>query len=173
MACPSQAAGNRTATQLSCSSPAPISSLFNLSQGDLTFSLKSSHNLSERQALIPVEHVFQADDGTRTLFGCTVYASNSRLVFAFATGGAAGYYYLPPGQADQLFGKGIVAKFRMTWDGSRQTLYINDVSVASLAYTPYPAAWSSTASFTIGASSMAPYGGYYAADDSIADFTIK
>ena len=84
----------------------PVSSLFNLSQGDLTFSMKSSHSFAERQTSVPVAYVFEVDDGTQRLFYFEVSAQSSRLVFYFVTGGASAYYYVPIGQEDAFSAKG-------------------------------------------------------------------
>jgi hypothetical protein len=164
---------NANTAFLSFAGPA-LSSLFNLSAGDLSFSIKSNHSFAERKALIPVSVFFQTDDGSRRIASFSTSIESGRLVFYFGAGGGCGYYYIPAGREDALFGAGVVARFRVTWSANRITLYLNDASVAVFPYTPPAPAWSSTASFAIGATSLNYYnGGYNAADDSIADFTIR
>jgi hypothetical protein len=157
-------------------SGAPIGSLFNSAQGDLTFSLQSKYSFSERKTATPSEVIFQVDDGTRWLCYFLISGSASNLVFYVGVSGAGGYYVLPAGQEDMLFGKNVAVKIRITWNGSRAVLYVNDVSRLSFAYTPVASTWGANSSFTIGATSL-NYGGfgggYYPSPDAIADFEIK
>jgi hypothetical protein len=151
-----------------------VASLFKHTLGDLSFSVKSNHSLEDRRVALPMTYFFHADNGSQRIAYMSSSVAGSRLVFRFGAGGGGGYYYVPAGQENALFGKGAIARFRLTWNGSRLTLYVNDVSVASFAYKPLTAAWSSKAAFAIGASSANVYsGGYYACDDSIADFRIQ
>jgi hypothetical protein len=155
---------------------APIGAMFNMNEGDLTFYLKSSYSLAERlTGGGAYRFAFQVDDGTQRLFFFAVSAANSRLVFSYATGSASSISYaVPVGQEDVVFGKNFAAKFRLAWDGVRTTLYINDTNVNSVPYTPAIPNWTSSASFTIGATSLYPYGGgYFGNDDAIADFQLK
>ena len=155
-------------------SGAPVSSLFNVSQGDLTFYVKSNYNLADRLTVVPTEYIFQVDDGSQRISYFAVSATTTGLAFYLLAGGAGNYYYVPAGREDTLFGKGVVAKFRMTWNGKVVTLYMNDTSVLTYGYTPVTPGWSAGASFTISGTSMNYFGGgYYAAADSIADFQIK
>ena len=155
-------------------SGAPVGSLFNSAHGDVTFSMQSDYTFAERAAAMPSEYVFQVDNGSQRMFYFAIGVSNSRLVFYVGASGVNNYFYAPIGQEELLFGKNVAAKFRMTWNGSRAVLYMNDASILSYAYTPVAATWSPASSFTIGATSANMYGGgYYPAGDSIADFEMK
>ncbi|HEU0114927.1 MAG TPA: hypothetical protein VFQ80_09625, partial [Thermomicrobiales bacterium] len=161
-------------TALIAFSGAPVSALFNLQQGDLAFYVKSRHSFADRAAILPAATVFQTDDGSRRIayFSCDISAG--RLVFHFGAAGGNGYYYVPAGQENAVFGQGVIAKFRLAWTASALKLYVNDSLAATFAFTPLTPAWRSNASFTIGATSLNYFsGGYYAIDDSVADFTIQ
>jgi hypothetical protein len=151
-----------------------VGALFNLDQGDLSFSVKSHHSFADRGAVLPGSTVFHADDGSRRIayFSCDVY--NSRMVFHFGAAGANGYYYVPAGQENTFFGQGVVAEVRLAWSNTSLKLYLNGNLAATFGRTPITPSWKSTASFTIGATSLNYFGGgYYATDDSVADFTIR
>ena len=105
-----------------------MSSLFNVNQGDLTFYWKSSYTLAQRQPLAS-RFAFEVDDGTQRLFFFSAAASGTRLVFNYAAGTTGGLaYFVPVGQEDTIFGKNVTLKIRLTWDGTRTTLYLNDVA---------------------------------------------
>ena len=98
-------------------------------------------------------------------------------MFLYSTGSSVTttYYYVPVGQENQLFGKGVAAKFRLTWNGATNTLYVNDqVARAATPYTKATPNWSSSASFTISGQSTRVYGGgYFACDDAIAEMVLR
>jgi hypothetical protein len=159
-------------------SGSPVGSVFNVSQGDLTFYVKSSYTFAQRQALGSgnFRMVFDVYDATGELFFFESLTSGGRLLFQYKTGnrtGGAGYYYVPVGQEDATFGLGVVARFRLTWNGTANVLYLNGTQVATFAYTPATPNWSVSSNFTIGASGLPSYGGgYYKCDDAIADMTM-
>ena len=157
-------------------SGAQIGNLFNPSHGDMTFYLRSSYSLAQRLALPApnYDYVFDVYDNSQRLFSFLVYTTIGRLEFSYSVGGATLYtYWVPAGQEDAVFGKGVVAKFRLTWDGTNTVLYMNDVVVRPAApYTKAVPNWTSTSSFTIGA--CVPFtGGYFALRDALADFTMN
>jgi hypothetical protein len=157
---------------------APVGNVFNVSQGDLTFYVKSSYSFAQRVALPAANYrlVFDVYDSTGELFMFESVTLNGRLIMQYRTGSrvSAGYYYVPVGQEDAMYGQGVVAKFRMTWDGSKNVLYWNDVQVATFGYTPSTPNWGSSSSFVLGSTSLGFYnGGYYTCDDAIAEFQIQ
>ena len=168
-----QSGDQNTNTGFLAFSGSAVSSLFNISQGDLSFFVKSNFSFASRLSSLPSEYIFSVDDSSQRLFGFVIGASASRLVFNVFVGGAGNYYFVPAGQEDAVFGNGVVAKFRLTWNGSHAVLYLNDTSVLAFDYTSLKPSWSPSASFTVGASSLNDFGGgYYAAADSVADFQV-
>jgi hypothetical protein len=152
--------------------------VFNVNQGSLTFTVKSSYSFAQRQALGTnnFREVFDVYDSTGELFYLKSLTSGGRLIFEFLTGsrtGSAGYYYLPVGQEDAMFGLGVVAQFQLTWNGSANVLYFNGTQVATFPYTPATPNWGTASNFTIGATGLPLYtGGYYKCDDPIAEFRM-
>jgi hypothetical protein len=79
-------------------------------------------------------------------------------------------YLVPAGQEDATFGKDVIAKVRLNWDGAKANFYLNDTLVHSTGYTAAVANWTTASSFTIGANSP---GGYFASDDLIDEFEVR
>ena len=128
-------------------------SLFDPDHGDLSFYLKSSYSFAERLALPSTyRFAFETDDASRSQFYFYILAAQSRLIFGFHTAGTmSDGYYVPVGTEDSVFGKGVLAKFRLVWDGAFRSLYINDVNVTGArAYTKTAPAWGAASSWTIG-----------------------
>jgi hypothetical protein len=153
-----------------------VGSLFNPTHGDMTFYLHSAYSFAERQALPApnYDYVYDVYDNSQRLFSFYVSTSSGRLAFTYATGGATQTtYYVPIGHEDALFGKGVVAKFRLTWDGTNNVLYLNDaVARGATPYTKAVPNWTSLSLFTFGAS--APYaGGFFALRDAVGDFSMN
>jgi hypothetical protein len=166
-------------------SGAQVGSVFNANQGDLTFYVKSSYSFAQRQALPPnnSRYVFDVCDGTGELFRFLILTNQGRLVVEYTTGSrvsaiggtvSGSYYSVPVGQEDAMFGQGVVAKFRLTWDGSHSVLYWNDVQVATSPYTAATPNWGASSSFVIGATALGNHnGGGYTSDDFIAEFQLR
>ncbi len=159
-------------------SGAQVGNVFNVNQGNLTFYVKSSYSFAQRQALgsSNFREVFDVYDSTGELFYFESLTSGGRLIFEYKTGSRtnSGYYYLPVGQEDAMFGLGVVAQFQLKWNGSTNVLYFNGVQVATFAYTPATPNWGATSNFTIGATGVPLYGGgYYKCDDPIAEFQLQ
>ena len=104
-------------------SGAPVQALFNVNQGDLTFNLQSGYTYSERLSLGAPRFVFQVDDGSQSVVYFSVSAASPNVSFQFSIGSATVAYFLPHGQEDILFGKGVIAKLRLTWDGSVAAIF--------------------------------------------------
>jgi hypothetical protein len=148
------------------------------SKGEVDFTIKSGYSFAERQALTAPNYRFAFDvfDATRRKSYFATSAANGRLVFSFAIDRSpTSNVRLPAGQEDALFGRDVVARVRITWDGKHATLYVNGVTLYSTMYTPLAGNWNSRSSFVVGA--MNDLGldttGYYASDDVIADFEIR
>ena len=166
--------GQNSNTAFLSFSGAAVGSLFNISQGDLTFSVKSNFNLATRLSSLPSEYIYAVDDGNQRLF-YFVASAPLQLPSGFLRScrrRASNYYFLPVGQGKiPCLATGSRPKFRITWNGSNAVLYLNDTNVLSFAYTSLTPKWSASSSFTIGADSLNDFGGgSYAAADSVADF---
>src|SRR5581483_5762058 len=157
-------------------SGAAVGNVFNVNQGDITFYLKSSYTFAARLALpsYNYRYAFDVNDGTNRLFNFGVYASSGRLGFTYATGStAANSYRVPAGQEDATYGQGVIMKIRLVWNGTQNSLYVNDVLVQQANYTKGTPSWGSASAFTIGATCPPLYGGGdYASDDAIAEFSM-
>jgi hypothetical protein len=63
---------------------------------------------------------------------------------------------------------------KMVWDGTMSKLYLNGTLVNTVPYTKATANWTSTSSFTLGASDPHSWGGgYYSCDDVISGFQVQ
>jgi hypothetical protein len=146
-------------------------------QGEIRFSLKSSYSFAERAALrIPnFRFVFDTFDDLGRQFYFAYYTVANRLVFLYgAWTTMSNFYYVPAGQEDAIFGRDKIVKIRMTWDGSRTRLYVNDQYVTSSLYLRRAPSWMANSTFTVGAENIRVYGGgLFALDDAVADFEIR
>ena len=154
-----------------------VGSIFNANGGQISFSVRSSYSWAERQALPSPAHrwVFDVFDASRRVFQFIVVPSSGRLVFYYQTASATTFfYYVPVGQEDARFGKGVVLNVRLAWDGSKASLYLNGQLAAAPSYTKVTPSWTSASDFSFGAESARVYGGgYFASDDVIADFRVQ
>ena len=153
-----------------------LANLLGRNQGDISFYLKSAYSFAERSANASdnIRWIFDAHDETARRFTFCVLVSGGRLLFLYQIAGSLLQTYpIPPGQEDLVFGKSVIAKIRLHWDGSGVNLFVNDISVRSGPYTSVNANWTA-ASFTIGAvESRQGVAGYYASDDLIDEFEIR
>jgi hypothetical protein len=154
-----------------------IQNIFNVSQGQISFNLTSSYNLAARQALPQYSYrdVFDGFDNSQELYLFQVQAEYGRLIFGYNTGGTTVQsYYVPAGTEDTLFGQGVTVQVKLTWSGSSQSLYLNGTLVSTASYTPATPNWTSTSSFTLGASDPHSYGGgYFSSDDTVGAFQAQ
>ena len=151
----------------------PLRNVFGAGRGDVTFYLQSSYSFSQRLLLPQANYrcIFDVYDATRELFYFCSYASANRLVFTYRAGGPSSFsYFVPAGQEETVFGRNVVAKFRIAWDGATATLYLNDKVVKGpFTNMPLQPSWTAASLFTVGATA----GGYYPADDGIAGFEVR
>jgi hypothetical protein len=143
---------------------------------EISFMLKSSYSFAERSALpyLNMRTAFELFDAStsRSLFA--TYTSGGQLQFVFGALGMSALYAIPSGQEDQIFGKGVVAKIRITWSSNSFSLYVNDTLVRTVSISPRAANWSALSTLTIGSrNSRIAGGGLYASDDTIADLMIR
>lgn len=172
----------------------PIGLVLDGSEGEISFALKSSYSFAERAALPApnARRVFEVWDLTGRQFGFETSVSSGRLVFACqapsnspstgVTGTSrtaldfitAVRYAVPAGQEDAVFGKGVVAQFRMQWDQTGTRLYVNGVLVASNSLPAVARNWTDAAAFSIGAAvGVGKTPGKYVCDDVIDEFIVK
>jgi hypothetical protein len=113
-------------------------------------------------------------DASTSRFIFATYTTGGQLQFVFGAQGFSALYAIPSGQADQIFGKGVVAKISIKWINTSFSLYVNDTLVRTVAVSPTVANWSALSTLTIGSRSVRiAGGGLYASDDSIADLMIR
>ena len=155
---------------------ANLGSLFNLTQGQISFNLKSSYSFAQRQttAASP-RYVFDVLDnaaaGHHLFYFFTEYTSNS-LTFGYMIEGVNQFYYVPHGSENQLFGNGTVLGVTLSWSNGVANLYLNGTLVKSTPFTAPAATWTSGSTFNLGALSYLTYGGYDSCDDVISGFAV-
>jgi len=154
---------------------ATVGNIFNISQGQVTFYLKSRYSFSQRQtsAAAP-RYAFDVRDATNTnhLFYFSTQISSNSLLFSYKAGGGSQFYYVPAGTENALFGSGVILKVTIVWGGSVTKLFLNDSLVQSLADTPNTPNWTSASNFDVGAYEYLTYGGFNSSDDVIDEFTV-
>jgi hypothetical protein len=155
--------------------PGPaVGSLFDVKQGEISFSLKSRYSFAQRLTFSSYRTVFDVrDNESDHLFYFLTQASNGWLAFTYRVGSTTTqFYFVPVGKEDTLFGNGVVLNVRIVWDGSTSKLYLNDVQVQS---SPNPKAtpnWTALSNFDLGAWEYSTYCGYNSSDDVIDEFTV-
>jgi hypothetical protein len=156
---------------------AGVRDIFDLPSGEVSFSVKSSYSFSERLALprYNMRWVFDAFDNTNRLYSFYVGALDNRLTFWYQTGSTvAQYYTVPSGQENALFGKGVTLNVKLTWNGTSNSLYLNGQLVSTQPYIGVSKNWTSTSSFSIGATDAHLYGGgHYSLDDVLDQFEVR
>lgn len=143
---------------------------------EISFLLKSSYSFAERSALpsLNMRTAFEVFDASASRFLFGTYTAGGQLQFIFGAEGFSALYAIPSGQEDQIFGRGVVAKIRITWVNTSFNLYVNDTLVRTVAISPTIANWNTQSTLTIGSRSVRiAGGGLYVSDDSIADFMIR
>jgi hypothetical protein len=149
------------------------------SKGEVKFTLQSAYSFAERQALPQrnLRFVYDVFDETMRKHFFTLYTTNSRLVLAFTAGSpVSSSFYVPAGQEDALFGKGVKSTIRVVWDGDSTGLWLNDELVFSAPTSPViPPRWTAASSLVIGAqNAQTPASaGSFALDDKIAEFEVR
>ena len=162
-----------------------VGNIFNINQGQITFYLKSRYSYSDRVALAAEpRYAFDVRDSNPDnhlfFFRTQITAADNEqyLLLTWRVGNSAvnGYtsyfYWVDPSVVDTLFGKGVILKVTMKWNGATDQLYLNDVLVQSFSYSPVIPSWTAASIFDVGAFEYETYGGYNSSDDVIDEFTV-
>jgi len=153
---------------------ATVGSVFNASQGQISFYLMSRYSFAQRQASAPSpRYTFDVRDASNHLFYFLTEVTSGRLVFSYTVGGVAQFYYVRQGTEDTLFGSGVLLNVTLTWSSGVSKLYLNNMLVQSATYTPPTPNWTSASNFDLGAYEYMTYGGYNVSDDIIDEFTVS
>ena len=156
-----------------------VGSIFNVSQGQISFYLKSRQSYAQRVASgTSYRQVLDVRDDTTHLFGFITQASSGGLIFRFLVGAnsannPATYYFVPVGTEEGLFGNGVTLKVTLTWNANVATMFLNDVMVKKFTYTTPAPNWSAASNFDLGAYEYLTNGGYNVCDDIIDEFTVS
>jgi uncharacterized protein (TIGR03437 family) len=156
---------------------AGVGTVFKTAQGQISFYLKSRYSFAQRAASGGIRYVFDVRDSSNHIFFFTTQTGSNPtdgnfLFFSYAMGGDADNYFVPGGTEDRLFGAGVVLKVTLTWTAGTMNLYLNDTLVRTSSYTPATANWTANSNFDLGAYEYLNYGGFYANDDIIDEFTV-
>ncbi len=153
---------------------AGVGSIFNMSQGQIAFHLTSNYSFAQRQSTAAAKRVaFAVTDGNqKNQFYFLTQVVSQNLVFYYMTQGSAGFYYVPKGTEDQLFGKGVTLNVALSWNGATAALYLNGKQVSTTPYVPASASWTSASIFDLGAAEYGAFGGYNSSDDTIGSFSV-
>ncbi|MGA7240081.1 MAG: TIGR03790 family protein, partial [Bryobacteraceae bacterium] len=151
-----------------------VGNIFNTSQGQITFYLKSRYSFAQRTANAATSrYAFDVRDGNGThLFYFLTQVSGGLLFFNYGIAGTAQYAYLQAGTEDTTFGNGVIMQVQMTWNAGVTNLYLNGVLVKSAPYSAPATNWSAASVFDLGAYEYQTYGGFYGSDDVINGFTV-
>ena len=152
---------------------AMVGSIFNVSQGQISFYLQSRYSFAQRQGILP-RFAFDVrdNDPTNHVFGFETQVASGQLVFGYTVAGIAYNYYVPAGTEDSLFGNGITVKVTIGWDAALVKLSLNDNLVQVSPDSHGVSNWTAASNFDLGAYEYLTYGGYYTSDDVIAGFTV-
>ncbi len=155
---------------------ATTGSIFDISQGQVSFTLTSRYSFAQRQAnAATARYAFDVRDGNinNHLFYFLTEVSSGTMMFAYSTGGGpAQFYYVPKGTEDTLFGNGVNLNVALSWNGTTSYLYLNGILAQSTPYTAAVPNWTAASNFDLGAYEYATYGGYNTSDDLISAFTV-
>jgi hypothetical protein len=159
-----------------------VGELFDVStSGSVSFTIQSTLSFAERLAVAPqgshqYRQVFDVYEETANQMGLSITPHEGFLALIYAVGPASsGYYFVPKGQEDQFFGKGVTLKVKIAWDGRGMSqLLLNGKVVESRPYTRSRPVWSATSSFSIGSRDQHEFsGGYFSFPDILTDFTVE
>jgi hypothetical protein len=153
-----------------------VGNVFNASQGQVTFYLKSRYSFAQRQtSAASPRYAFDVRDATTSnhLFFFQTQISSGNLLFGYRAGGNNQFYYVPHGTEDTLFGLGVIAKVTIIWGGSVTKLYLNNSLVQVLTDTSTTPSWTSASNFDIGAYEYLNGGGFNVDDDIIDEFSVS
>jgi hypothetical protein len=153
-----------------------IGNIFHVSQGQVSFLMKSRYTFAQRKVLaVSQRYVFDVRDGngSHLFYFMSHVTSSGNLFFDYMAAGVGQYYGLAAGTEDAMFGSGVILKVTLAWDGVAMKLYLNGALVKSSPYTAATANWTSASNFDLGAYEYQTFGGYYVSDDVIDEFTVN
>src|SRR5262249_4907630 len=130
-----------------------VGTAFNVSQGQIKFSLRSRYSFAQRAsgAAAP-RYAFDVRDGNgRHLFYFTTQVNSGVLSFSYLAAGTGASYYVPPGTEDILFGNGVILKVTILWQNGVARLYLNNNIAQSATSTLPTPNWSGASVFDLGA----------------------
>ncbi|HKF04915.1 MAG TPA: Ig-like domain-containing protein [Candidatus Sulfotelmatobacter sp.] len=151
-----------------------VGTVFNVSQGQITFSLKSRYSFAQRasSAATP-RYAFDVRDGNGNhMFYFLTQVNNGVLYFTYLIAGTGQYYWLPQGTEDSVYGNGAILRVTMSWNSGVANLYLNGTLVKSTTYTTPTPNWSGASVFDLGAFEYQSFGGFNVSDDIIDEFTV-
>jgi hypothetical protein len=153
---------------------AAVGNIFNTTQGQISFYLKSRYSFAQRQANAATpRYTFDVRDGNGThLFAFLTQVMNGSLQFTYIVGGVPQYYFVPAGTEDSLYGSGVLLSVTLKWSSSGINLWLNGTSVKASSYSPLQAAWTAASNFDLGAYEYLAAGGYDISDDVIDEFSV-
>ena len=145
---------------------------------EISFFLKSAYSFTERRYLpsLNMRSAFEVFDNSGSWYSFSTYTSaTGQLQFSFGAQGYSSIWVVPSGEEDRIFGRGVVAKIRITWTSKDFNLYVNDELVRTVTIpSPKVPYWSANSALTVGSRSTHLLGGgYYASDDVISNLVIR
>jgi hypothetical protein len=153
---------------------ATIGNVFDVTQGQVSFTLESNYSFAQRRASASAaRYAFDVRDGSgKHQFYYLTQVTSQGLQFEYCVGGTTHVYYVPSGTENTLYGAGVILQVTISWGSSGVKLYLNGVQVQSASYTAPTPSWTSASNFDFGAFQYQTDGGYNVSDDVIANFTV-
>jgi hypothetical protein len=153
---------------------ATVGNIFNVNQGQISFTLQSRYSYAQRKATAASSrYTFDVRDTTTTHQFYFLTEVVKGLQFNYNVGGQTFIYYVPTGTEDMLYGNGVVLQVTITWSSTGVNLYLNGALVKSSSYKIPTPNWSSSSVFDFGAYEYSTFGGYNVSDDIISNFTVS
>ena len=151
-----------------------VGSIFNLNQGQISFTLKSNYTFAQRQSLMP-RVVFDVRDSNpgNHVFNFLTEVASGFLTFAYTIDGTGYDYYVPQGTENTLFGSGVALNVTLAWSNNSVNLYLNGNLVQTRSFATATASWTASSVLDLGAYEYVSVGGYYTCDDAISSFTVS
>jgi hypothetical protein len=154
---------------------ATVGNIFDVNQGEISFSLQSSYTFAQRKANAAMpRYTFDVRDGNGNhLFWFLTQVTSNGLQFNYTVGTTAQVYYVPQGTEDTLFGDGVTLQVTLTWSTSGVSFYLNNSLVKSSSYKVPTTNWNASSVLDFGAYEYSTFGGYNVSDDVIFGFTVS
>ena len=150
-----------------------VGSIFNVTQGQISFYLKSRYSFAQRSATASSpRYAFDVRDANGHQFYFLTQVASGLLQFGYEVGGSIQYYFVPAGTENTLYGNGVLLQVTLSWSGNTLNLFLNGTLVKTTAYTPVTPSWTVASNFDLGAYEYLTYGGYNVSDDLIDEFTV-